>query len=265
MDGRQKMGAKRNNRVTVNVTKVLEFFDEKPPGSDKHATGLVAMVGEDLGAGLLKHCLETTRNAKVTVLQDSEMRLLSVTTGKKKGKRLDRWIQVAWSDGTLTLFQSEIKNSSAHAFKGTPLKLDASSDEISERMKREWQGMRKQLGGKLNGLNKVLVRMARPPQADPSADLAPLVIYWLVTHPRGHKDKSFSWYPLSKNDHPNGIKRKFPRLAVFSMSTYLRMLLARKIEKVELWMPAASARMKWLSTLFTLSTDRGTGHAHPPQ
>lgn len=242
------MDAKGNSFVTVNVKKVLEFFDEKPPESDKHATGLVSMTGEDLGAGLLKHCLEATHKAKVTVLHDPEMRPLPVTTGKKKGPRLDRWIQVAWPDGKLTLFQSEIKNSSAHAFKGTKLSLTASNDEISKRMKREWKGIRKQLGGKLNGLNKVLVPMV-PPKAHRSADRAPLVIYWSVTHPRGHEKENFFWYPLSKNDPPNGIKREFSRLAVFSMSTYLRMLLARKTEKVDLWMPAASARIKWLSKL----------------
>jgi len=259
------MDAKGDSLVTVNVRNVLEFFDEIPPGSGEHATGLVAVAGEDLGAGLLKDFLERTLKAKVTVLQDLDRRPLSVTTGNKKGPRLDRWIQVAWSDGTLTLFQSEIKNSSAHAFKGTTLKLAASSDEISRQMKREWQGISHQLGGELNGLNKVLVPMARPRQADPSGDLAPLLIYWSVTHPQGHKDICFFWYLLSENDHLNDIERKFPRLAVSSMSTYLRMLLARNIEKVQLWMPEASARMKWLSTLFTLSIDGGAGHAHPPQ
>jgi hypothetical protein len=259
------MDTKGNNLVTVNVRNVLEFFDEKPPGSDKHATGLVAVAGEDLGAGLFKHFLQNTQKAKVTILQGPDKRLLSVTTGKKKGKRLDRWIQVAWSDGTLTLFQTEIKNSSAHAFQGTPLKLDASSDEISERMRLEWQEIRDQLGGELNGLNKVLVPMARPRQVDESEGLAPLIIYWSVTHPEGQKDTSFFWYALTKSDHPNETEREFSRLAVFSMSTYLRMLLAQNVEEVQLWMPEASARMKWLSALFTLSKDGGTGLAHPPQ
>ncbi|HKM67080.1 MAG TPA: hypothetical protein VJX70_07935 [Candidatus Acidoferrum sp.] len=259
MTGRQKKDAKSNGRVTVNVRRVVEFFDEKPPESDKHATGLVAIVGEDLGAGLFQDFLERTLKARVKVLQ------VPVTTGKKKGKRLDRWIQVTWSDGTLTLFQSEIKNSSAHAFKGITLPLTASSDEISVRMRREWRGIKKQFGGKLNGLNKVLVPMRRPPQTDLSAALAPLIIYWSVTHPRGHEVKSFFWYPLSKNDHPRGFQGKFRRLAVFSMSTYLRMLLARNIKEVKLWMPAASARMKWLTTLFTLSTGGRAGHAHAPK
>ena len=252
------MGAKGNGFVTVNVREVLEFFDEKPSGSDGHATGLVAMVGEDLGAGLLKHCLGKTYKARVTVFPHP------VTTGKKKGKRLDRWIQVARPDGKLTLFQSEIKNSSAHAFKGTRFILDASSDEISKRMKREWQEIRKQLGGKLNGLNKVLVRMRPPTQPDRSAELAPLVIYWMVAHPRGQKDKSFFWHRLSKNQHPAGFKREFPRLAVFSMSTYLRTLLAAKTEKIDVWMPEASDRIKWLSKLFILPQDLGPRHAHLP-
>ncbi len=245
------MDGKGASLLTVNVANLLEFFDEIPPGSGKHATAIVAVAGEDLGSGLLKALLQGNKEAEVTILHDADNRPLSVTTGNLRGPRLDRWVQVAWPDGTLTLFQSEIKNWSAHAFRGSTLKLTASSDEVSKRMKQEWEGVRGELGGTLNAINKVLVPMARPPQAHPSAHLEPLLICWSVMHPEGLKEESFFWHPLSEHDHPTDVERKFNRLAVFSMSTYLRVLLAHDIGRVQLWMPEASARMHWLNTLFT--------------
>ncbi len=118
-------------------------------------------------------------------------------------------------------------------------------------MKREWDGIRDELGGALNRINKLLVPMARPPQANPAAHLTPLLICWSVMHPEGLKEESFFWHQLSENHHPtDDVDRTFTRLAVFSMSAYLRMLLAHDIGTVQLWMPEASARMNWLNTPF---------------
>jgi hypothetical protein len=142
--------AKDNGLLTINVRTVLEFFDEIPPDSRKHATAIVAVAGEDLGSGLLKDLLGRNMKAEVTILRDADKRTLSVTTGKRSGPRLDRWIQVAWPDGTLTLFQCEIKNWSAHAVGGSTLKLTASSDEVFQRMKREWAGTPEIGSGPLN-------------------------------------------------------------------------------------------------------------------
>jgi hypothetical protein len=41
----------------VNSRELLRFFDEKPSDSERHATALNAVFGEDLGAGLLCHYL----------------------------------------------------------------------------------------------------------------------------------------------------------------------------------------------------------------
>lgn len=243
----------RNNQdiVTVRVRQVLEFFDEIPSGSVKHATAIVAVAGEDLGSGLLKHWLEQTRGAKVEILHDGDSRPYSVTTGRRKGPRLDRWIEVRWPDGTVTLFQCEVKNWSAHAYEGRKLKVAANAEEVSKRMMQEWKGMAGNFAGPLNAVNKVLVPMMRPPHANQSAELAPLLIYWVVVHPEG-RGESFFWHPLGPNEYPEGCGRKFERLAVFSMSSYLRSLLEQKKEATELWMPEAARRMPWLNKLFTI-------------
>src|SRR5262249_30661222 len=132
---------------------LLEFYDTKPDDSIGHATAINAISGEDLGAGLLKHYLETCTKSDVTLLDEK------VTLGTPSGPRLDRWVLVKWADratlvqvegpgegdglsvlgadGT-TLFQVEIKNWSAHGFGGEPLPLNASPAEVAVYKKKEW-------------------------------------------------------------------------------------------------------------------------------
>ena len=242
------MQASELGLTRVRVRELLEFFDEKPPTSAKHATSVTAVVGEDLGSGLLKHCLEQVHGAHVDILHDADLRPLKVTTGQKKGPRLDRWIKVAWADGTTTLFQSEIKSWSAHAVGGRSLSVSADASLVSDHMRAQWEGMIGSLGGSQNKINKVLIPM-RPPHSLPAAQVAPLLVYWSVVHPEG-KDESFFWHSLTPQQHPDGYAAAFDRLAVFSMSTYLRSVLRSQKDTIELWMPDTASRMKWLNAIF---------------
>ena len=126
--------------VTVDVTETLRFFDEIPEWAVKQATAIVGLIGEDLNTACLQHYLES-QGAAVTVYPDS------VTTGKSKGPRLDRWIGVDGAFGENVLFQTEIKNWSAHAISGRKLRIDAPSHEIREYKRR--------LGGKVDGTHNV--------------------------------------------------------------------------------------------------------------
>ena len=100
--------------LRVNVRETLRFFDEKPPWSAQQATAVVAVLGEDLAAAALQHCLEANDASKVTI------RTETVGTGGLKGPRLDRWIEADLSSGQRLLFQTEIKNWSAHAIEDAP-------------------------------------------------------------------------------------------------------------------------------------------------
>src|SRR6266568_3206456 len=84
--------------INVHVPTVLRFFDEVPQDSKGHATSIASLAGEDLAAGAVKHYLETVEKCRVDVLRES------VTTGRLKGGRLDRWIDVQYSDGSTVLF-----------------------------------------------------------------------------------------------------------------------------------------------------------------
>jgi hypothetical protein len=222
-----------DGRLRINVRRLLEFFDEKPGESLGQATAIVAVAGEDLGVGLLKHCLECTRNAKVGILPGPPP-----TTGNLKGPRLDRWVDVVWPDGSGRLFQTEIKNWSAHAIGGKILKVDAPPDEVARFAVERW-GMHAGAMYTWRAINKVLTPMKRPSGVDPSHTLEPLLIYWTVIHPEGLNESFFS--------HDLEPGQNFPRLWFFSMSSYLRSLNEAAIE---LEMPHAANRISWLHRLF---------------
>ncbi len=224
--------------MKIHVKRVLNFFDEIPPESSRHVTGVVSVAGEDLGAGLFKCYLEKSVKAKVHVLQKTP------TIGKKKGRRLDRWITVQWPDGTKKLFQTEIKNWSAHAIGGKRLLIKATKDQIKsfalDSWGRHWNNNRNYPKGK--NVRKVLIRMRRPAEIPLSYRVAPLVIMWVVLHPKGSSECLFS--------HKVNSKSGFKKIWYFSMSSYLRMISKKTID---LDMPDMTKRMAWFKRLFSKS------------
>ncbi|MGH7801456.1 MAG: hypothetical protein ACREOW_12680 [Thermodesulfobacteriota bacterium] len=233
------MSVETGNFIRVNVRLLLKFFDEKPPESQRHATSIVAVAGEDLGVGLLKHCLERTQSAKVKVLSGIP------TIGKRnpethqQGPYLDRWVDVVWPDGSGQLFQTEIKNLSAHAIGGRILKVDASLEEVTRFMIERWRSLWGSYPNIPEYAKNVLKPMKRPSEVDLSHVLQPLIVYWFALHPEGRRESFFSVDLEAGYD--------FSRLWFFSMSTYLRSL---NEDVIELEMPIAAKRMSWLHKLF---------------
>ena len=230
--------------LQVNVRGLLEFFDEKVDGSQKHATAIVSVCGEDLGCGLLKHYFEA-RDASVKV----DVRPEPCTTGKQKGPRLDRWVRVTGASelgAPDVLFQVEVKNWSAHAIGGRELRRDPTAEEIAdykkERWTREWGD--KEWGDaegiKTPSLMKVVERMAPPPGLA-HLHVETMACMWTALHPTGAAECLFS-VPL-----PEMQRRDFARVWFFSMSSYLRSLTD---ERIRIYMPDATKRMGWLDQLF---------------
>jgi hypothetical protein len=216
--------------IEIDIEALLHFFDESPPESQGHATGIVAIAGEDLGAGLLAHHLEA-QGASVEVLPGP------CSQGTKRGKRLDRWLRVRQNGGTV-YYQVEIKNWSAHALGGRVLKIDASAEELSEHKKERWSKEWDGTGFRKPTMAKVLIPM-RPPEQDCLVE--PLACYWDAMHPDGEEAPLFS-VPV-----PDSV---FPRVWVFSMSTYLRVLLASGRTHMQIDMPETAIRLDWLNQLF---------------
>ena len=68
----------------------------------------------------------------------------------------------------------------------------------------------------------------------------PLIRFWDAVHPKGADDPLFTVKPK---------RRRFKRVWVFSMSSYLRGLASQRIR---LEMPEAVSRLKWLRQLVSM-------------
>jgi len=217
-----------NAAINIDVRELLAFFDEEAKGSSRHASAIVAVAGEDLGAALLVEYFRS-QGIVAEILQER------CTQGTKKGYRLDRWILTHAPAGDV-LYQVEIKNWSAHAIGGRTLAQSASSSVLREykieRWSQEWNGTTFRKAPVL----KVLTRMKSP---RPLLPVEPLVCFWTALHPEGAESPFFS-VPLTGHAH-------FHRVSVFSMSSYLRSL---KATSITLTMPEVAVRREWLTRLF---------------
>ena len=231
-----------SDTITINVEKVLQFFDEEPEWSRGHATGVVGVIGEDLNTGCFGHYAES-KGATVSVKEGP------VTTGRSKGPRLDRWIVVDWPDNRgRTVYQTEIKNWSAHAISGQVLPVRATSERVAdykqERWDLRWDSQSRAL--KLDMVAKVLVQMKRPDGVT-EEEVRPLLIFWEAIGPRAQSREHLFAVPNPTCDLPDA--RKWPELWVFSVSSYLRSILVANIRSLSLPMPDAAKRLRILSCL----------------
>lgn len=225
--------------IIVDVPEIISFFDEIPCYSEKQATSVVSVVGEDLGAGCLQKYLEEEEGASVSVLTDS------VTPGTRDGQRLDRWIVVDWPNKGRQVFQTEIKNWSAHAIGGKKILREALAEELRkykhERWREQWDSDNQSL--KDSRVGKVFNGMQLPARLSGSSVL-PLVIYWMPVAPESESDKHL--FQVSTNP-----TCRFGELWVFSISSYLRSI---REPKICLKMPIATKRLRILNRLFRLPT-----------
>ena len=218
-----------------DICQLLTFLDEKPSQSRHHATSIVAILGEDLGVALFREYLREGDLGSIATVDKP------VTTGSQRGPRLDRWLDVRWSNGDQTLFQCEIKNWSAHAIGGKRLSARANQTEQSDFARARWRDEWDEDQGcfKKSQVQKALTKM-RPPKGYEGVHIEPLVIYWVVIHPEGFSQPCFR-HPAKKGD--------FKRVTVFSMSAYLRNVLKEGTGRLTLNMPQAAARIDWLNRL----------------
>ena len=235
-----------SNEIVVDIQETLSFFDEVPKWAEKQATSIVAVIGEDLAAGCFRKHLES-EGATVCVryIKDGDcIYPESVTTGRRRGPRLDRWIVVDRPDGGRTVFQTEIKNSSAQAFGGETIALNAPPEDFRDYTTRMWQNAWDPDTQSLRdpGAAKVLKRMRIPNDLSEEC-VKPLLICWIPITPENEPD-SFLFQIATRP----GPDCDFSELWVFSISSYLRSLGQAKIA---LKMPVAAARLRILDRLLS--------------
>ena len=145
--------SKSADNLIVNRQELLKFLDEKPDSSIGHVSSLVAVIGEDLNSALFLHYAESCGDqAKIVQRLDKAGEDIGphpVTTGRQRGPRLDRWIEVKPTNGGRFLYQTEIKNWSSTAIGGETLAATAKPRELAayrqRRWERHWDSVRKTL------------------------------------------------------------------------------------------------------------------------
>ena len=244
--------------LTVNVKELLKFFDEKPDWSIGHATGIVAVTGEDLSAACFQHYAAKSRRERITVVpkvdkSGKETGPHPVTTGNAKGPRLDRWMEVTPQQEREFLYQAEIKSWSAHAIGGEKIAVSATPQEFADHKRKRWE---RHWDSECQTLKhphtaKVLVPMKKPCGYD-GWPVKPLLIFWQPLGPKEIAEDHLFSLPVNyycKSDRPASWPhtKKFGELWVFSVSSYLRSLAE---DQIQLQMPNATQRLQMLNNLF---------------
>ncbi|GGR47539.1 hypothetical protein GCM10008959_05920 [Deinococcus seoulensis] len=217
--------------MSVNRLELLKFMNSGDQGANGHHTGMTGLIGEPLAVGLILHYLRKNHT-------DATCVSMKVTTGAKKGPRLDAWIR----DG-VTLYQTEIKMWGGNAIGGVYLAPDTSKEQLREIGQRQWhRWIWDQENTKFQEalVQKVLRPMQRPAGYESDAyRVEPLLCLWWLVHP-DDTDTSWTTVPL-----PQGSP--FKQVHVFSLTRYL-MGLTEEVLHLEL--PLLGQRFAWLDRIF---------------
>ncbi|MFH1171254.1 MAG: hypothetical protein V1778_01810 [bacterium] len=227
--------------MKVNIRKILQFYDD--PQEKGHASGITGLIGEELCAAAFCHYINSQKK-KIRFINGT------VSLGKQKGKRLDKWISIG--EKNKTLYQCEIKNWAANAIGGKHLAVDSKQTDIMKVTKINWKRQSKVVFVKdkfPNELSKVILPML-PPKNIEYSNVEPLLIYWMPINNKGAMKPYFK-VPVSVFRNLSN-KTSFKFLNIFSVSLYFRNLL--KTERrgcVDLELPITEKRMEILREIFS--------------
>ena len=228
--------------MKLDVKELLDFFDDKKDSEKGDANALMSVLGEDLNVSVYRHF----RKEEVEILNESVTFDIKKSDGTR-GKELDRWMI---DKKNRKLYQCEIKNSAATAIGGRQLKSDASDEEVQEVAAYHWNRELKNSFSRNhnhpNYITKVLLTM-RKPEKFRNLKVEPLLIYWMPITSSKNGLNPLSILPT--NPLHLGMKIKFSRLYIFSVSLYLRSLLRKGKGVIVLELPHFEHRLKILAKL----------------
>jgi hypothetical protein len=220
---------------TLNLEKLVDFFDHKVQSSLRLGTPVNSVIGEELAVALMRHYFESKEKCKFEISQPCNQ-------GAQKGYRLDCWLHLRRNGEESRLYQTEIKNWSAHSLGGTVIPPSVTEAGLKKIIERNWKS---RFSHDTNiprkaSASKVLVRMNPPPKW---ADLTvmPLLCLWECLHPDGNFEPFF---------HRPIHDRDFQSIYVFSLSAYVRMLLAEGTKNIPSLMPQTDRAMYWLNDMY---------------
>lgn len=229
--------------ISIDIKKIIAFYDEQDRAISNHVSSITGVIGEDLGAGLLKHYFESN-NRDCKIINDSP------TEGSKKGKWLDRWLKVKNIDSEdYVFYQTEIKNWSSHSIGGKKIELNTSEQDLKRytnaRFNEQWNEIDNTL--KHDFVAKVLKPMKEHSEITSSDTIKPLICFW---YPISNQTDVVDIEPLFEVSCNSSA---FDRITFFSMSLYLRKLIEEGKEIIEIEAPNIETRFKLLNGLINLA------------
>ena len=222
--------------MVINLKKLLELYDTKSQENIGSVAAINAMIGEDLAVALF---FDYARRKKLKPTIVSE----KCNQQKNKGVRLDRWLSLKEGNRVI-YYQTEIKNWTAHSFRGNPSPDNSDVARMKQYRKDRWVKRFDISKRRLrdDSANKVLVPMKLDSTVPSKVVIRPLIIFWEAMHPKGLNEELFSVTVSGKS---------FKKLWVFSLSNYIRnLIVVDKVTKLKVNMPAADARIKWLNSVY---------------
>lgn len=219
---------------TLNLEKLIDFFDHRVQSSLRLGTPVNSVIGEELAVTLMRHYFER-KNYKFEIFQPCNQ-------SAKRGYRLDCWLHLQDAGKDSRLYQTEIKNWSAHSLGGTVIPPSVTEAGLREIIARNWNS---RFSHETNipreaSASKVLVRMNPPPEWS-HLTVMPLLCLWECLHPDGDLEPFFH-RPI-QNPH-------FENIYVFSLSAYVRVLLAEGTKNIPSLMPQTDRAMNWLNDMY---------------
>lgn len=209
---------------TLNVTDTLNFFDTGKNG--QYSNTVIHLLGEELCAFLFKRYMTEEESTVCQVFN------LPCKQSGKKGKRLDRWIKVIYSNEQVLLYQTEIKTWNSNGIGGISLNVDASGEEINNCGLKSWSDIWKHdnSGFAIPGIDKVLYEMNIPSNELGNHPAFPLLLHWEPLFNKKAIDIK-SQICFRQNIKGNST---FQEVKVFSASIYLRHLLTLDKKEIDL-------------------------------
>ncbi len=216
------------------LDELIQFYDNRVEESKRMATAVNSVMGEEFSVALMMNYFESN-NCKVEILPGP-------CKGKtNKGVRLDRWIHVAHQDKSHTLFQTEIKNWSAHSIGGRRIPANINEEELKKLTMSNWKTRFDQFHiPREKEASKVLTRMSVPDNF-PHMEPTPLICFWEAMHPSGELNPYFTM----EINH-----QEFSQIHIFSLSNYVRTLKSQGIMKIPARLPNAEKVINWMNRIY---------------
>lgn len=222
-----------NNKVTFEIQKLLEFYNNYDAENRKHISPITSMMGEELIARLFEYYQINKKENKCEIKYEEGNGYIEPTEGKN-GKRLDCWIKVT-ENNDITCYQTEIKNWTTFTPGFRALKDDC--DWKNKNYNKIFEGDKI----KEDRVGKVLLEMLHIPETK-NNDVKPLVCFWFPIDYQNKPDEyDDCFFPVKLSDNKE--------VYVFSASNYLRLLQQEPKETIDLKMPIFKKRQAILKNI----------------